>query len=70
MKFDDSITIDNRGTEEVPFGYVYLDGTRVGFSQGDGVWLTRGWDADQTHLDEAEEFLNKEMPGWNVRTEE
>lgn len=32
--------IDNRGTDKVPFGYVYVNGTRVGFSHDDTGKLT------------------------------
>lgn len=57
--------IDNRGTEEVPFGYVYVDDTRVGFSQSDGVWPTNGWHSSPAQQRAASDFLDTQLAGWN-----
>jgi hypothetical protein len=48
--------IDNRGTAEVPFGYVYVAETRVGFhttDEGVQVWATRpsGYWPPPTHAE-------------------
>ncbi len=57
--------IDNRGTEEVPFGYVYVDDTRVGFTSSDGVWPTNGWDSTPAQWRAASDFLDTQLPGWD-----
>jgi hypothetical protein len=61
--------IDNRGTADHPFGFVYMDDTRVGFSQGNGVWLTTGWGGTEEHLNIAKEALDQEFPGWDAKDE-
>lgn len=59
------IVVDNRGTEDCPFGYVYLNQTRVGFSRGNGVWATNGWPSEYEDLVAAQAHLDEVMPGWN-----
>lgn len=56
--------IDNRGTKEVPFGFVYLDNTRVGFA-ADGTFASAGWEwpTDQQFAT-AEDLLDNAHPGW------
>jgi hypothetical protein len=52
------------------FGFVYFtDGRRVTYATGHGVTEgTGGWAAiTQAHRKLAEEFLNKELPGWNTQ---
>jgi hypothetical protein len=60
-----SIEIDNRGTAEVPYGYVYLQDTRVGFAKDGGVWETWGWPVTDAQILAATAKLDEAMPGWN-----
>lgn len=56
--------VDNRGTEEVPFGYVYVDDTRVGFSGDEGTWPTYHWPSTASQARAAAHYLDEHMPGW------
>jgi hypothetical protein len=52
--------IDNRGTEAVPFGYVYFDdGARVGYTGGEGwaVFGGGGWPETPEHREAAKAHL-------------
>jgi hypothetical protein len=48
--------VANRGTVDSPFGYVYLNDTRVGFSGGI-AWQTFGYESTNEDLEEATEIL-------------
>lgn len=50
--------IGNRGTFEVPFGFVYLEGTRVGFAD-DSVWPTNGWPSSYDQRQRVAEYLTE-----------
>jgi hypothetical protein len=56
--------VDNRGTEEVPFGYVYVDDTRVGFAGDSGTWPTHNWPSTDAQAKAAADYLDKHMPSW------
>lgn len=56
--------IDNRGTDEMPFGYVYVDDTRVGFAGDSGTWPTHGWDSNADQVAAAAAHLDAHLPGW------
>jgi hypothetical protein len=56
--------IDNRGSAETPFGYVYVDDTRVGFADS-AVWFTNGWHADENQLERVADHLTEHFGyGW------
>lgn len=58
------ISVDNRGSDETPFGYVYVGDTRVGFADST-VWLTNGWHADEAQLERAADHLTEKFGyGW------
>ncbi len=53
---------DNRGDENIQFGFVYFDdGTRVGYATDipyrPPVWQTLGWEATPEHVRLATEYL-------------
>lgn len=54
--------IDNRGTEAVPYGYVYFDdGHRVGYTGGE-AWAViggGGWPETGAHREAAEAHLRE-----------
>lgn len=52
------IWMHNRGTDSVPFGFVYVDGTRVGFADA-MVFLASGWHAGEEQLEKAAEYLSE-----------
>ena len=58
------IRVDNRGSDQVPFGYVYVDDTRVGFADST-VWFTNGWHATDEQLYKAADYLTEHFGyGW------
>lgn len=63
-------SIDNRGTVMVPFGFVYVDDTRVGFSQSDGVWSTYNWVSTSEQRRAANDYLDVHLPGWDMIQED
>jgi hypothetical protein len=61
--------IDNRGTPEVPFGFVYVDDTRVGFVSIPGepgeTLAAKGWPKPtQAQLEAVEAHLDEKLPNW------
>lgn len=54
---------DNRGTTEVPFGFVYFsDHTRVGYTgtKGADAAMTGGWETvTPDHVEVADRYLNE-----------
>lgn len=58
------LTVDNRGSEDVPFGYVYVEDTRVGFGNTE-VWPANGWHCTDAHLNRAADHLTEVFGyGW------
>lgn len=65
---------DNRGTEDVPFGFVYFDdGKRCAYARGvgehDGVSTgTGGWpEVGMDHVHEAQRYLREALGAdWNT----
>ena len=58
------ITVDNRGSDEVPFRYGYVDDTRGGFGDAT-VWFTNGWHATEEQLTKAADHLTEKFGyGW------
>lgn len=61
--------VDNRGSDNVPFGYVYVDGTRVGFSDS-LVWHTNGWHSTEDQLQRVADHLTEHFGyGWYLEDE-
>lgn len=60
--------VDNRGTEEVPFGFVYFKDTRIGFASLHGVFKSNGWGSTNRHLVATIEHLKTLFPNfdWNI----
>lgn len=59
---------DDRGTDEVHYGFVYFtDETRVAYATRHGVTDSTGGGPAITekHRRLAENFLNETIPGWN-----
>ena len=58
--------IENRGTEETPFGFIYFDDTRVGFSNltdNPPVWASRGWGTPSSkQFSEALKMITERYP--------
>lgn len=59
--------IHNRGTVEVPYGFVYVDDTRVGFNQ-DAAWPTYEWNSSEEQVIAAAQALTAEF-GWDFDAE-
>lgn len=56
--------VDNRGSDQVPFGFVYVDETRVGFADAT-VFQANGWHSDESHLEAAADHLTEVFGyGW------
>lgn len=49
--------IELRGTEEVPFGFVYIDDTRVGFDTEHGLWASNWGEPTPRQYRQAEQAL-------------
>lgn len=48
--------IDNRGNDQCPWGFVYLNGTRVGFANQE-VWVANGYPSTNVDLEQAVDLL-------------
>lgn len=56
--------VDNRGSVDHPFGYVYVNYTRVGFANEE-VWPTDGYSATNEDLELAADILQESFGyGW------
>lgn len=56
--------MDNRGSEDTPFGFVYLEGTRVGFAQSE-VFMANGWHSSNEQLQKVADHLTEHFGyGW------
>ena len=52
---------DNRGTQEVPFGFIYFnDGSRIGYAEGTGMFFSP--DLNAPHRQMALDLLRKHFP--------
>lgn len=61
--------VDNRGSDAVPFGFVYVDDTRVGFSDA-AVWPSNGWHSDEDQQQRVADHLTEHFGyGWYLEDE-